>query len=241
MNNLFIIIPCFNEEKKLPVKEIIHFITQTGTKIIFVNDGSTDSTLKKLEIMQDIIPGSISIISNTKNFGKGNSIRAGVQLALQDKSCGYIGYFDADLSTPLEESVRLKRIAISENMGLIFGSRVALFGYHIKRRPLRHYLGRIFATSISLYLRIQIYDTQCGAKILNRDIATLVFKDHFLSRWLFDVEILNRIKINKGRLDGIVKEVPLHRWIEKGDSKLKLVDFINIPIDFIKIMFYYRK
>lgn len=241
MDNLFIVIPCFNEEKKLPVNEIIDFLTNSRTNIIFVNDGSTDSTLEKLEKIKDAVPSRITIHSNLKNIGKGNSIREGVQLALKDDLCSYVAYFDADLSTPLEESLRLNQIALSDKMGLIFGSRVALFGYHIKRRPLRHYFGRIFATLISLYLKVQIYDTQCGAKILSREIATLVFEDEFLSRWLFDVEILNRIKKNKGSLDGIVKEVPLQHWIEKGNSKLKLVDFINIPLDFIKIMFYYRK
>lgn len=241
MNKLSIIIPCFNEGKKLKIKEFLDFINETGTKIIFVNDGSTDNTLKKLEEIQEVLPSRIIILSNLKNIGKGNSIREGVKLALKDELCSYVGYFDADLSTPLEESLRLKQIALSEKLGLIFGSRVALFGYHIKRRPLRHYLGRIFATLISLYLKIQIYDTQCGAKILSREIATLVFEDEFLSRWLFDVEILNRIKKNKSSLDGIIKEVPLQHWIEKGNSKLRLVDFINIPLDFIKIIFYYRK
>ena len=241
MKNLFIVIPCYNEEKKLLASEIVDFVKQSDTKIIFVNDGSTDNTLGQLQEVKEIVPENIHIISNTKNIGKGNSVRKGVHLALQDECCEYVGYFDADLSAPLEEASRLSQIAIKENKGFIMGSRVALFGYQIERKPLRHYLGRIVATIISLYLKIQIYDTQCGAKILKREFAARVFKDPFLSRWLFDVEILRRFQLDMGNLDQVVKEVPLNVWIEKGGSKLNFLDLIKVPMDLVSIMFHYRK
>jgi dolichyl-phosphate beta-glucosyltransferase len=78
----------------------------------------------------------------------------------------------------------------------------------IERKPLRHYLGRIVATIISLYLKIRIYDTQCGAKILKREYAAHVFKDPFLSRWLFNVEILKRLQLDMDNLDEVVKDKP---------------------------------
>ncbi|WP_373523932.1 glycosyltransferase [Aquiflexum sp.] len=241
MKNLFIVIPCYNEEKKLLTSEIVDFVKQSSAKIIFVNDGSTDKTLEKLEEIKEQIPDNIHIISNAKNIGKGNSVREGVHLALKDVCCEYIGYFDADLSAPLDEASRLSQIAIKENKGFIMGSRVALFGYQIKRKPLRHYLGRIVATIISLYLKMQVYDTQCGAKILKREFAARVFKDPFLSRWLFDVEILRRLQMDMGNLDEVVKEVPLNVWIEKGESKLNFLDLIKVPIDLVSIMIHYRK
>lgn len=240
MKNLFIIIPCYNEEKKLKVGEILAFIKHSGTKIIFVNDGSTDNTLEKLVEIKEQIPDNIQIISNAINIGKGNSVRNGIHQALKDKRCEYVGYFDADLSTPLDEAIRLTQVAILENKGLVIGSRVALFGYQISRRPIRHYLGRIMATIISVYLKMQVYDTQCGAKVLNRKFAACVFKDPFLSRWLFDVEILRRFQLDFGDLNEVVKEVPLGVWIEKGGSKLRLWDFIKMPMDLVNIMLHYR-
>jgi glycosyltransferase involved in cell wall biosynthesis len=238
---LTIVVPCYNESKRIRVDEIIEFIAESDVNIIFVDDGSTDNTLARLTGIKDKAPNNIMVVSNPKNIGKGNAVRAGVLLALQDKSCAYMGYFDADLSTPLHEALRMMRIAIAENKGFIVGSRVALFGYNIKRNPIRHYLGRVVATMISLYLDVQIYDTQCGAKVFARDIADRVFERAFLSRWLFDVEILRRIQIDKGGLDQIVKEVPLKVWVEKGESKLGLLDLIKVPIDLFSIMINYRR
>jgi len=241
MKNLSIIIPCYNEGKKIPTGEIVDFVNQSKAKVIFVNDGSTDNTLAKLVEIREKSPENIHIISNAKNIGKGNSVRKGVLYAIQDIACDYVAYFDADLSAPLAEALRLARIAIAEKKGLIIGSRVALFGYRIMRKPVRHYLGRIVATIISIYLDIQIYDTQCGAKILKRELAARVFKDPFLSRWLFDVEILRRLQLDMGDLDGIVRQEPLHVWTEKGGSKLNLLDLIKVPIDLVSIMVHYRK
>jgi glycosyltransferase involved in cell wall biosynthesis len=238
---LTIIIPCYNEAKRIRVNEFIEFIAENDVKIIFVDDGSTDGTLAMLMEINKRAPEHALVTSNPKNIGKGNAVRAGVFLALKDKSCAYMGYFDADLSTPLHEAMRLARIADKEKKGLVLGSRVGLFGYQIERNPIRHYFGRVVATLISIYLNIQIYDTQCGAKVFNRDIAKQVFERPFFSRWLFDVEILRRTQLAKGGLDGQVKEVPLHVWVEKGESKLGFLDLVNVPIDFLKIVIHYRR
>jgi hypothetical protein len=82
-------------------------------------------------------------------------------------------------------------------------------------------------------LRLPVYDTQCGAKLINQEIAREIFKQPFISRWLFDVELIARVK-QRFSVDLMV-EVPVDTWIEKGDTRIKLKDFIRLPIDLFRI------
>src|SRR5690606_22509226 len=111
------------------------------------------------------------------------------------------GFFDADLATPLTEIRWLLQWGEREKKtGMIIGARVNLFGStHISRYMLRHYFGRFFATIVSNMLGISIYDTQCGAKLFRADMATVLFGRPFLSRWLFDIELIYRLLNHFGR------------------------------------------
>ena len=79
------------------------------------------------------------------------------------------------------------------------------------------------ATLISNMLLLKFYDTQCGCKVLPRKISIKVFADSFISRWLFDIELFFRIKHLYGNINCIevMLEIPLNKWIDSGDSKVK--------------------
>lgn len=116
-------------------------------------------------------------------------------------------------------------------------TRIKLLGNNVIRSSKRHYLGRIFATIISKFiLKTPVYDTQCGAKIIKSDVVFLLFEKEFKTRWLFDVEMLLRLK-KSGNLENLVTEIPLATWIEKGNTKIKFKEFISFPIQLIKIYF----
>ena len=171
------------------------------------------------------------------NRGKGEAVRAGMLAALS-AGARVIGFFDADLSTPLQAvddflAVLRTRPAVE----LVLGSRVMLMGRDIRRRPARHYLGRVFATAASHALDLPVYDTQCGAKMLRVNAATAsLFAVPFRSRWVFDVELIARyLRLpaapgEPSRRDRIY-ELVLPAWHDRPGSKLRWFDFPRAMVD----------
>jgi dolichyl-phosphate beta-glucosyltransferase len=242
--SLAVVIPCYNEFLRLPYDDYLIFLThQENIKLCFINDGSTDGTLGIFKELSLKFPSQISIIDLEKNFGKAEAVRQGMLYSLNHLNTDYIAYLDADLSVPFKELLRLFELIISDKkLSLVFGSRVAVYGSAINRLIWRHYLGRIFATFASIFLDMAVYDTQCGIKIFKKDLIIGVFEPEFISRWLFDVEILARLKLTYSSytLKQTVREIPLLEWIEKGESRLKAIDLFRIPYQFACIRFHYK-
>jgi hypothetical protein len=188
-------------------------------------------------------PDTVSIIDLKINSGKAEAVRKSmVELSGQNKF-DFIGYFDADLATPLSQvNLLLDGLIKKQSAILVMGSRVKRLGSFIIRKPMRHYLGRIFATCVSIVLNIPVYDSQCGAKIFQAYAIKDIFKEPFISKWIFDVEVLMRIKKLYGRenINQYVLEVPLEEWQEIGNSKIGLNGFIKAPAELMKIYFKYK-
>jgi len=242
MSNCCIVIPCFNEEKRLDVAEFEQFFAQNDYDFCFVNDGSTDFTLKLIGKIQQNREDRIKIVDLERNSGKAEAVRQGILESLQWKPFDVIGYFDADFATPLAEIPYLYSFFDNQQIEMVIGSRVKLLGRKIERKPMRHILGRVFATVASLILKTSVYDTQCGAKLIKSSLVPQLFNKKFISKWLFDIEVFARIIQLKG-LDDIPKriiEAPLHTWIEKDNSKIKFTFFLIVPFELWKIHRAYR-
>ncbi len=127
------------------------------------------------------------------------------------------------------------------------GSRVKLLGRNIDRRRSRHYLGRVFATAVSMVLGLEVYDTQCGAKLFRTtQLMGALFQQPFLSRWIFDVEILARlIKARRGtelpQPEQTIYELPLTEWKDIPGSKLAYGDFVRAAWELYRIRNFYFK
>ena len=117
------------------------------------------------------------------------------------------------------------------------GSRVKLLGRTIERSELRHYLGRVFATCASITLGLPVYDTQCGLKLFrNVPAIAAAVERPFLSRWIFDVELIARIGREAGTGAAVrIREVPLEVWRERGSSRLSATDFLRAPLELLRI------
>jgi glycosyltransferase involved in cell wall biosynthesis len=244
MNPICIIIPFYNEAKRFPAKEFLEFLQKDPeTSFCLVNDGSTDETGRMLGSLHDKFPDRIQVISLSENNGKAVAVQTGMISAMQHFTCGYYGYFDADLSTRLEESFRLRsRLQEKPTLEYAFGSRIAILGYRIERKLYRHLIGRIIATFISGILHLMVYDTQCGAKLFTQSLAARVFEKPFITRWLFDVEILARIIgiYGRDRVEEVVVEVPVESWIDKGGSKISWTYGFRVLYDLMRIRNHYK-
>ena len=228
-----IIIPFYNEEKRIEIERFHQIFNDFPQyNFILVNDGSTDNTNTILDEFKSKFP-SLTILKLDKNAGKAEAIRAAV---LSISTADFIVYYDADLATPFSELEKLIQFSVlHQNYKMVMGARIKLIGNGVKRSLTRHYFGRIFATIVSQFvLKVAVYDTQCGAKVIDFEKAKLIFSKPFLSKWLFDVELLKRLqKIHN--LNEVVKEIPLENWTEIGNSKIKVIDFFKIPFELLKI------
>ncbi|MEO5800454.1 MAG: glycosyltransferase [Gemmatimonadales bacterium] len=230
---LALVIPAYNEARRLHPEAFVEFVTaQDVVDLRFIDDGSTDNTAALLDAMRDLAPGRIHVLRLPVNGGKGEAVRRGLHDALEE---GYslVGYLDADLAAPLQSALLLREALLADpGLALALGSRIKLLGWRITRSERRHYLGRIFATCASLVLGLAVYDTQCGAKAMRGGAAaTAALEAAFLSRWLFDVELLARLR----DAGGAMREVPLPVWQDPGGSSLRLRDFLRAPLELWRI------
>ncbi len=161
-----LVVPCYNEAVRFDVDTFVAFVrSHPGVRLIFVNDGSRDETLAVLQRTQALAPDRVEVIDLHANVGKAEAVRRGMLSALTG-DVEYVGFWDADLATPLEEfSAFVERLDRHPALAMVFGSRVRLLGRVIERNAGRHYSGRVFATAASLVLNLPVYDTQCGAKL----------------------------------------------------------------------------
>lgn len=218
MQKIALIIPCYNEEKRLNKENIFSLLHQTEMTVYFANDGSTDQTRSLIASFCEENNERLKLLDFTENAGKANVISKSVNEILKKNEYDFIGYFDADFSTPVSEVVKITEVLKDRETQFVFGSRVLLLNSGIKRKWQRHIIGRVIITFINLKFKLGIYDTQCGAKWFSSSIAKQVFDTPFFTSWLFDVEIFIRLKA-KNLLDS-GKEFPIQNWKDVEGSKL---------------------
>ena len=187
---LSIIIPAFNEERRLPktLERIYAYLAAQTMRfeVIVVDDGSTDSTADFVRQSGGQYP-HLRLISNGGNRGKGFSVRHGMR-----EASGEIALFtDADLSAPIEEADKLIAALRDEAYDVAIGSRAmdrSLITVH--QSGLREVAGMIFNFMVRCITGVPFVDTQCGFKAFRRDRAGIIFEQQRIEGFGFDVEIL---------------------------------------------------
>jgi dolichyl-phosphate beta-glucosyltransferase len=248
MSRSIVVVPCYNEAIRLDLHAIREFSRDhADPRFLFVDDGSTDGTGTLLEQLHLESRERFLVCRLRRNVGKAEAVRQGLLRAFEERP-DYVGYWDADLATPLAAIPTFSSILdFRPDIDMVFGARVCLHGRSVTRKPIRHYLGRVFATAASLALGVTFYDTQCGAKLFRAtpEVQAL-FDAPFHTRWIFDVEIVARAiaaRRGSGRpaVERAIYEFPLHEWRDVAGSKIKPLDWMRAFFGLVSIRWNYRR
>ncbi len=238
MSRTVVVVPCYNEAHRFRPEAFLEFVErEPDVDFILVNDGSRDDTLSVLRALEEKDARRFSVLDLHPNGGKAEAVRRGMVRGFE-RGAEFVGFWDADLATPLVSIPRLRGVLETRpEIHMVFGSRVKLLGRVIERHATRHYLGRMFATVVSVMLRLGVYDTQCGAKLFRstEEIKPL-FEAAFRTNWVFDVEIIARLIQARRAGEGpdvaeSIYEYPLEEWRDVAGSHLRPGDFLRAIVE----------
>lgn len=209
------VIPTYNEENILAdtlTKSrdflLAHF---PDSEIIVSDDGSHDQTVQLAERF-DPAPLCLTVIKN-RHRGKGQAVKQGILTARGR----HIIFSDADLSTPLETILSLKK-ELEAGREVVIGSRALLRSQIAKAQPpYRSVAGKVFNWLVRSLFGLDSKDTQCGLKGFSRPAAQAIFRRLSLDGFAFDVEVL----VTARRLGYQIAEVPV-TWSNRPPTRLKL-------------------
>ena len=214
MVKLSVVIPVFNEEKRLlpTLKDVASYLEKQkyDWEVLVVNDGSTDGTAELVRKFR-IHHSNFRLLDNAKNQGKGAVVKQGMLEARGDWRL----FMDGDNSTKIQEMDSFWFFI--DDADVIIGSRYTE-GSHIaeKQSFLRRFISRAGNIMSQIILLPGIKDTQCGFKLFSARASKKIFPKQTLMRWSFDLEILALARLLKCK----IKEVPIS-WENAEGSKLK--------------------
>ncbi|WP_396143850.1 glycosyltransferase [Flavobacterium sp.] len=238
-----VVIPCYNEEKRLLSEEFKKFVNSNlSYHLCFVNDGSKDNTLDVLYDLKKQNEGRISVYNCEQNGGKAEAVRLGMLHLAKQQQFDYIGFLDADLSTNFEDFDSLVDTIKDSNFKIVSGSRITRMGADIEKESARAIISKTINFIIRKTLGMDFKDTQCGAKIMTKDVVEDTFQTKFLTKWLFDVEIFMRMRKKYGLETArtLLCEKPLDRWVHMDGSKLSFKDSFKILGQIGQIALHYK-
>jgi glycosyltransferase involved in cell wall biosynthesis len=231
LQSISVIIPAYNEEKRLPstLTRVLDYLNKkhfSFAEVLVVDDGSSDGTAAAVSELARRHP-SVQLLQNPGNRGKGYSVRHGMLKARGEWAL----FTDADLSSPIEEIEKLISAAEGKSAQIAIGSRAldrSLVGVH--QPLLREYAGRFFNLVMRVVTGLKFHDTQCGFKLFQCEAARRIFSLQRLERFGFDAEILYIAE----RLGCRVVEVPV-RWNDVAGSKVGTLQGLNGFLDLLRI------
>jgi dolichyl-phosphate beta-glucosyltransferase len=232
---LSIIIPAYNEEKRLPpaLAKVAEFLRAQPyrSEVLVVENGSTDRTTEMVEAfcatqLRPDDPFELILLHSPK--GKGNAVKQGVLAGRGD----YLLITDTDLAVPIEEATRFLPPALDRlSFAVAIASREVKGAVRYGEPAYRHLMGRVFNTLVRWLAVPNIQDTQCGFKCFTREAARFIFPRQRINGWGFDVELLYIAQ----RHGLPIVEIPV-KWYYGADSRVRPIhDTVTMVADLLRI------
>ncbi len=217
---LSIVIPVYNEEKRLAktFAALTNYLADPIVQIreiIFVDDGSRDSTREMIVSFQKKCPVKVSLLSYSPNRGKGYAVKTGMKAI--GGGMTYILMCDADMSTPLCEIAKFVP-AMERGVPVIIGSRKAP-GSHILEHQnwIRQKMGESYASLACFITGLNFKDLGCGFKVFSKQSAEKIFPEVRTNGWIFDTEALLLARKNNFAIEEVGVD-----WVNDKDSRVKI-------------------
>ncbi len=229
---LSVVIPAFNEEKRLPptLTHVLQYFYKYPVEfeIVVVDDGSTDKTP---EIVKQFAREEkrIKLLKLKLNYGKGYAVRQGMLLANGDIRL----FMDADNSTTIDH-FQYMQVLFNNGCDVVIGSRreedAEGAAQVIKQSFVKRYMGHLGNKFVRFVTGLPFYDTQCGFKAFTKEAANTIFKELRTKRWAFDVEVLMLARKSSFKI-GVI---PV-KWKNDPLTKVRIFDYFRTLIDVVII------
>jgi dolichyl-phosphate beta-glucosyltransferase len=216
---LSIVIPAYNEAERIgPALETIATWIGPGRRaqveLILVDDGSSDDTAARAELLGKELGLALTVLRHTPNRGKGFAVRRGMLAA----RAPCVLFTDADLSVSIDHADAFMARARAGADVVVGSRRVEGAKITVEQPRLRVLLGTRFRDLARWLLVPGISDFTCGFKLFRYDAAQDVFAAQRIAGWGFDVEIL-LIAFRKGWR---MVEEPVE-WRDDRRSRVRLL------------------
>lgn len=227
-------IPVFNEERKIDSDleaALAYFQGQPyGFELIVVDDGSSDSTARKLAEWEKRCAPRLRVMQYQPNRGKGYAVRAGMLAARGEHRM----FVDAGLCVPFSDTARGLAL-LEQGCDVAIGSRKLAASRIVRAQPAyRRWGSRLFGAVVRRAMGLQgISDTQCGFKLFTAAAAEKLFRRARIDGFMFDAETLIRAR----RLGMKICEFPVE-WRADPDSRYRpLAGTVRNLVELARIRF----
>lgn len=257
MEKISVVIPCYNEEKAIPIfykemNKVMDKMKKLYFELIFVDDGSSDSTL---EVCKNLAKEDkrVKFLSFSRNFGK----EAGIYAGLNKSTGDYVTLMDVDLQDPPELLPKMYNLIKEEGYDSVGTRRVTRKG----EPPIRSFFARCFYKLINKMSKTEMVDGARDYRLMTRQMVNSILEMKEYNRYskgLFSfvgyktkwIEYENRERVAGETkwsfwklviyaLDGIIAFSTTPLWIAAIIGLLFcLVSFIAILIIVIKTLVF---
>ena len=213
--DLEVVVPAYNEAHRLPVTvaATVEYLSQQPwtSRVVVVDNGSSDDTARVGRSFAGLSTRVPVEVIGCARPGQGAAVRRGIPTS----ESRFVGFFDADLATPVA-TLSTAMALLDDGAAAVIASRYAPGSILLRRQPVVRRLGSALFRRMTHPLVSGITDTQCGFKFFDRDAVSRALAQCRTTGFAFDVELLQKIQAD----GGYIVEMPV-AWTDDPRSTFR--------------------